>query len=307
MRITDMIGFATETGDPIFSFEFFPPKTDAGVEALFETLRQLRPLGPSFVSVTWGAGGSSRGRTLEMVTRIKRETEIEAMAHLTCVGVTRAELLDSLAAIRAAGIDNVLALRGDPPRGEREFVPHQGGLAHASDLVQLCQEFAASSGRGFTIGAACYPEGHVECRDPVLDLRHTKLKVDAGASFLITQLFFDNRVYFDFVGRARAAGIDVPIVPGIMPITNVDQVERFTALCGARIPPRLAAAMRARRHDPDASLQLGVAWATLQAADLLKRGAPGIHFYTLNRSPATRAILAALRAQEPWRELDAGG
>ena len=297
-----MISFAGETGEPLFSFEFFPPRTDAGVEALFETLRQLRPLGPSFVSVTWGAGGSSRGRTLELVSRIKRETEIEAMAHLTCVGSSKAELLDALAAIRAAGIDNVLALRGDPPRGQPAFVAHEGGLSHASDLVQLCGEFARTSGRSFTVGAACYPEGHVECKDLAVDLRNTRTKVDAGAHFLITQLFFDNRVYFDFVGRARAAGIEVPIVPGIMPITNVDQVERFTAMCGAHVPAKLAAAMRARRSDPDAALQLGVAWATLQCADLLRRGAPGIHFYTLKRSPATRAILAALRAQEPWRD-----
>jgi methylenetetrahydrofolate reductase (NADPH) len=302
VKINDMILFARETGDPIFSFEFFPPKTDAGVESLFEVLRQLRPLGPSFVSVTWGAGGSSRGRTLEVVTRIKRETEIEAMAHLTCVGVSRAELLDSIAAIRDAGIDNVLALRGDPPRGQQQFVVHPDGLSHASDLVALCGSIGAAGGKRLTVGAACYPEGHVECRDLAQDLHHLKIKVEAGATFLITQLFFDNRVYFDFVGRARAAGIEVPIIPGIMPITNVDQVERFTAMCGAHVPARLAAAMRVRRSDPEAALQLGVAWATLQCADLLRRGAPGIHFYTLNRSHATRAILAALRAQEPWRE-----
>jgi methylenetetrahydrofolate reductase (NADPH) len=237
-----------------------------------------------------------------MVTRIKRETEIEAMAHLTCVGVSRAELLESIGAIRDAGIDNVLALRGDPPRGQPQFVVHPDGLAHASDLVALCGSVAAAGGKRLTVGAACYPEGHVECRDLAQDLHNLKTKVDAGASFLITQLFFDNRVYFDFVGRARAAGIEVPIIPGIMPITNVDQVERFTAMCGAHVPARLAAAMRVRRADPEAALQLGVAWATLQCADLLRRGAPGIHFYTLNRSHATRAILAALRAQEPWRE-----
>jgi methylenetetrahydrofolate reductase (NADPH) len=297
-----MIRFAGETGEPIFSFEFFPPKTDAGVASLFETLRQLRPLGPSFVSVTWGAGGSTQGRTLELVTRIKRDTEIEAMAHLTCGGVARSDLEGTLSALRAAGIDNVLALRGDPPRGQREFVPHPDGLAHASDLVKLCADFSAREGKAFTVGAACYPEGHIESRDLAQDLRHLKAKVDAGAHFLITQLFFDNRVYFDFVGRARAAGIEVPILPGIMPITNVDQIERFTAMCGARVPAKLTAALRVRREDTDGALQLGVAWATLQCADLLRRGAPGIHFYTLNRSPATRAILAALRALEPWRE-----
>jgi methylenetetrahydrofolate reductase (NADPH) len=302
MRITDMFRFAAERGEPVFSFEFFPPKNDGGVAALFDSLRALRPLGPSFVSVTWGAGGSSRGRTLEMVTRIKRETEIEAMAHLTCVGASRKELEEQLAVICDAGISNVLALRGDPPRGHREFVPHPEGLAHASDLVQLAREVADKRGVKLCIGGACYPESHPETRDPVLDLRHCKLKVDAGADFLITQLFFDNRRYFEFIGRARAAGIDVPILPGIMPVTNVDQIERFTALCGAHIPAGFSAALRARRDDPDSALQLGVAWAALQCADLLRGGAPGIHFYTLNRSTATRAILAALRAQEPWRE-----
>ncbi len=302
MRICDLFVFAAERGEPVFSFEFFPPKNDAGVSALFDSLRALRPLAPAFVSVTWGAGGSSRGRTLEMVTRIKRETEIEAMAHLTCVGVSNKELEEQLAIICDAGITNVLALRGDPPRGQREFIVHPEGLAHASELVALAREVADKRGVKLCIGGACYPEGHPETRDLRVDLRHVKTKVDAGADFLITQLFFDNRRYFDFLGRARAAGIDVPVLPGIMPVTNVDQIQRFTAMCGAHIPAGLSAALRARREDPDATLQLGVAWATLQAAELLRGGAPGVHFYTLNRSTATRAILAALRAQEPWRE-----
>jgi len=237
-----------------------------------------------------------------MVTRIKRETEIEAMAHLTCVGASRKELEEQLAVICDAGITNVLALRGDPPRGQREFIVHPDGLAHATDLVKLAREVADKRGVSLCIGGACYPEGHPETRDPGKDLRHCKQKVDAGADFLITQLFFDNRRYFEFLGRARAAGIDLPIIPGIMPITNVDQIERFTALCGAHIPPGLSAALRTRRDEPDAALQLGVAYAALQCAYLLRGGAPGIHFYTLNRSSATRAILAALRAQEPWRE-----
>jgi len=294
-----MLQFARERGEPIFSFEFFPPKTEAGIEALFASLKALRPLAPNFVSVTYGAGGSTRGRTLELVTRIKAETEIEAVAHLTCVGASKAELAAQLQGLAAAGVHNVLALRGDPPRGQREFVAAEGGFSYASDLVALAREVG---GAGFCIGGACYPEGHVECKDLGRDLRNLITKVRAGCDFLITQLFFDNTRYFDFVGRARAAGIEAPIVPGIMPITNVDQIERFTAMCGAHIPAKLAAALRARRDDPEASLQLGVAWATLQCADLLRRGAPGVHFYTLNRSPATRAILAALRASEPWRE-----
>jgi methylenetetrahydrofolate reductase (NADPH) len=302
MRITDMLRFAAERGEPIFSFEFFPPRDDAGNAALFEALKALRPLAPAFASVTWGAGGSTSGKTLEMVSRIRRDTEIEAMAHLTCVGVSRQELVAHLEVICDAGIQNVLALRGDPPRGQRQFLAHPDGLSYGSELVQLAREVGARKGVHLCVGGACYPEGHPENRDPAADLRNLKIKVDAGAEFLITQLFFDNRRYFDFVGRARAAGIGVPIVPGIMPITNVAQIERFTAMCGAQIPQGLSAALRARRDDPEAALQLGVAYATLQCADLLRRGAPGIHFYTLNRSTATRAILAALRAQEPWRE-----
>ncbi len=298
MKITELLAHAAERGEPVFSFEFFPPKTDAGVESLFESIRALRPLAPSFVSVTWGAGGNVGGRSQEILARIARESELTAMAHLTCAGVSVDELRATLSSFRAANIKNVLLLRGDPPRGVREFTPHAHGLAHASDLIQLARE---GDGAPLCIGGACYPEGHIESKDPLDDLRHLKAKVDAGAQFLITQLFFDNRCYFDFVGRARAAGITVPILPGIMPITNVDQVERFTALCGASVPPKLAAAMRVRRSDPEAALQLGVAWATLQCADLLRRGAPGIHFYTLNRSPSSRAILAALRAMEPWR------
>jgi methylenetetrahydrofolate reductase (NADPH) len=302
MRITDMLRFAAERGEPVFSFEFFPPRNDAGVGALFETLRALRPLGPAYVSVTWGAGGSTRGRTLEMVTRIKRDTEIEAMAHLTCVGASRKELEELIAVICDAGITNVLALRGDPPRGQHDFVAHPEGLSHASELVQLAREVSDKRGVKLCIGGACYPEGHLETRDLAQDLRHCKIKVDAGAEFLISQLFFDNRRYFDFVGRARAAGIEVPILPGIMPVTTVDQIQRITSMSGAHMPAGLSAALKTRKDEPEAALQLGVAYAALQCADLLRNGAPGIHFYTLNRSSATRAILAALRAQEPWRE-----
>ena len=302
MKITDMLRFAAERGEPVFSFEFFPPKNDAGVGALFETLQSLRPLGPSFVSVTWGAGGSTRGRTLEIVTRIKRETEIEAMAHLTCSGVSRKELEEQLAVICDAGITNVLALRGDPPKGQRDFVTHEGGLHYASDLVRLAREVSEKRGVKLCIGGACYPEGHPETKNPAQDLRNLQHKVSAGVDFLISQLFFDNRRYADFVGRARASGIEQPILPGIMPVTNAEQIARITAMCGANVPHGLSAALRARRDDPEAALQLGVAYAALQCAELLRTGAPGVHFYTLNRSSATRAILAALRAQEPWRD-----
>jgi len=299
VRICDLLRFARERGDPIFSFEFFPPKTDEGVRALFETVEALRPLGPAYVSVTYGAGGSSRQKTVELVKRLKRENEVEAMAHMTCVGASRDEIARILDEVAEAGVQNVLALRGDPPRGQVAFEPHPDGFRYASELVAFIR--SRPERWKFCVGAAAYPEGHVETRDLGLDLRHLKAKVDAGVDFLVTQLFFDNARYFAFVERARAAGIALPIIPGIMPFTNVEQVERFTAMCGASIPPPLRAAMEVRRADPDAARELGVAYATLQCGDLLRRGAPGIHFYTLNRSPSTRAIVAALRASEPWR------
>jgi methylenetetrahydrofolate reductase (NADPH) len=299
VRITDLLRFARERGEPIFSFEFFPPKSAEGEKALFETVEALRPLGPAYVSVTYGAGGSTRLKTVELVKRLKRESEVEAMAHVTCVGSSRDEIAAVLDEVADAGVQNVLALRGDPPRGQTAFTPHPDGFRYASELVAFIR--ASPERWRFCVGAACYPEGHVETRDLARDLSHLKAKVDAGADFLVTQLFFDNGRYFSFVERARAAGIALPIVPGIMPFTNVEQVERFTAMCGASIPPPLRAAMEVRREDPDGARELGVAYAGLQCADLLRRGAPGIHFYTLNRSPSTRAILAALRASEPWR------
>jgi methylenetetrahydrofolate reductase (NADPH) len=299
VKITDLLRYARERGEPVFSFEFFPPKTADGERTLFETVEALRPLGPAYVSVTYGAGGSTRQKTIELVKRLKRESEVEAMAHVTCVGASREEIAAVLDEVAGAGVQNVLALRGDPPRGETSFTPHPEGFRYASELVAFIR--AQPARWKFCVGAAAYPEGHVETRDLALDLAHLTLKVNAGADFLVTQLFFDNARYFGFVDRARAAGIAAPIIPGIMPFTNVEQVERFTALCGASIPPPLRAAMEVRREDPDGARELGVAYATLQCADLLRRGAPGIHFYTLNRSPSTRAIVAALRASEPWR------
>jgi methylenetetrahydrofolate reductase (NADPH) len=299
VRITDLLRFARERGEPIFSFEFFPPKTEEGERALFETVEALRPLAPAYVSVTYGAGGSTRSKTVELVKRLKRESEVEAMAHVTCVGASRDDIAAVLDEVADAGVQNVLALRGDPPRGQPGFTPHPEGFRYASELVAFIR--SDPKRWRFCVGAAAYPEGHPETRDLSQDLRNLKTKVDAGADFLVTQLFFDNAHYFRFVDRARAAGISVPILPGIMPFTNVEQVERFTAMCGAAIPPALRAAMEVRRSDPDSARELGVAYATLQSADLVRRGAPGVHFYTLNRSTSTRAIVAALRANEPWR------
>jgi methylenetetrahydrofolate reductase (NADPH) len=217
------------------------------------------------------------------------------MAHLSCVGVTREELCGIVDGIVDAGIENVLALRGDPPRGETEWRPHPGGLKYSTELAQLISERYEIG-----IGAACFPEVHPEAPDIAHDLRFLKDKVQSGASFLITQLFFDNERYFTFVEEARAAGIEVPILPGIMPITDVKQIKTITGMCGATIPQQLLEALEWRASDPEAVLQLGVSYATLQCAELLARGAPGIHFYTLNRSPATRAILSALKLLRPW-------
>jgi methylenetetrahydrofolate reductase (NADPH) len=292
MRIDEIIAAAEE---PIFSFEFFPPKTDAGERVLGLALESLRQLNPDFVSVTYGAGGSSRGRTLELTKWIKQELGIEAMAHLSCVGSTREELETVLNDMRGAGIDNILALRGDPPRGETDWKPHPGGLSYSTELAGLIQD-----GYDACIGGACFPEVHPEAPDLAHDLRFLKEKVDSGVSFLITQLFFDNELYFRFVDEARAAGIDVPILPGIMPITDLSQIKTITGMCGATIPTALREALEWRAHDPEAVLQLGVSYATLQCAELLARGAPGVHFYTLNRSPATRAILSALKLLRPW-------
>jgi methylenetetrahydrofolate reductase (NADPH) len=299
VRILDLLQAARDRAEPAFSFEFFPPKTPEGERALFETVAALRAVGPTYVSVTYGAGGSTRQKTVELVKRLRDESQIEAMAHVTCVGASRDELADVLDEVADAGVENVLALRGDPPRGETTFVPHPGGFEHASDLVAFIR--SRPDRWRFCVGAAAYPEGHVETRDLARDLANLSTKVQAGTDFLVTQLFFDNAKYFGFVERARAAGIAVPIIPGIMPLTNVEQVERFTALCGASIPSPLQAAMGVRRADPEGARELGVAFAALQCADLLRRGAPGVHFYTLNRSPSTRAIVAALRAWEPWR------
>jgi methylenetetrahydrofolate reductase (NADPH) len=242
------------------------------------------------VSVTYGAGGSTRRLTVELVRRIKHEVGIEAMAHLTCVGATREELGDVLSQLAAHGIENVIALRGDPPRGETKFVRTEGGFGYAHELVALVR-----ARHDFCIAAACYPEKHTEAASADADLDHLKQKVDAGADFLITQLFFDNEDYFAFVERVRAAGITVPVVAGIMPITNTAQIKRFTALCGAGIPAPLLAELEACGSDAAAVQALGVEHATAQCRDLIARGAPGVHFYTLNRSLATRHVLDRLR------------
>ena len=290
------------TSRPCFSFEFFPPKTPEGQNSLEHALSELKNDSPDYVSVTYGAGGTTRERTVEVTKWIKEDVGLEAMAHLSCVGEPVERLREILDELGAAGIDNVLALRGDPPRGQTEWVPHPSGLNYSIELIELIR-----SNYDYCIGAACFPEVHPEAPNLEHDLRYLKRKVDAGATFLITQLFFDNEMYFDFVEEARAHDIDVPIIAGIMPITNFEQIKRFTDMCGASIPDRLHEQLEAHHDadDPEAVMNVGVAYAALQCADLLARGAPGIHFYTLNKSPATRAILSALKAARPWERAPA--
>src|SRR5215218_5341290 len=297
MRIDERIASGAE---PAFSFEFFPPKTDDGEANLDAALAELARLDPTFVSVTYGAGGTpaQRGKTIDIVSRIKADHGLEAMAHFTCVGASVDDLRSTLDRMRDAGIQNVLALRGDPPQGQEHWSKTEGGLEFSRELIELIRD-----DYDFCIGAACFPEVHIHAASPESDLRYTKAKVDAGARFLITQLFFDNQAYYDYVARAREIGIDVPIIPGIWPITNAGQIHRVTEMCGSRIPDALLRELELRGDQPDAVKDIGVAYATLQCADLLANGAPGIHFYTLNRSPATRAILSALRLMAPWRNV----
>jgi methylenetetrahydrofolate reductase (NADH) len=298
MRIDEMLASTR----PVFSVEFFPPKTEEGRQTLFETVEVLRKLDPHFFSVTYGAGGATREGTLETTRAIRDQYDSEAMAHLSCVGETTESLREIIDRIADAGIENILALRGDPPRGESDFDQPEGGLGSASELAALIRETHPE----IAIGGACFPEVHPEAPSLEADLAYLKTKVENGATFLITQLFFDNQLYFDFVPAARAAGIDVPIIPGVMPMTGFRQIGRISELCEASIPDPLASAMEDLQGDERAEFELGVAYATQQCADLLRRGAPGIHLYALNRWPAARAILGALHASKPWEEREPG-
>lgn len=291
MRIDE----ALATHRPFFSFEFFPPRDDEGSRRLFATIAALHSLRPAFVSITYGAGGSTRARTVALAKEIQLQIGLTVVAHVTCIGADRAELRALFDDLARAGIENVLALRGDPPPGI-SFEPTPGGFAHANELIAMLRR-----NYDFCIGAACYPEKHPEAPSIDDDLLHLKQKADAGADFLVSQLFFDNANFFEFERRARSAGIDLPILPGLMPITNFAQIERFVAICGATIPPKLRVEMESRKGDDKAVEDLGVAYASMQVLGLLQGGAPGIHFYTLNRSPATRAIVSSLLAASAWR------
>lgn len=291
MRIPNLLS----QRQPAFSVEFFPPKTPEGEAQLLSTAEQLAQLDLDYVSVTYGAGGSTRDGTVEISRALKEDLGLEVMAHLSCVGETREGIAQTVDRIEALGIENIFALRGDPPRGEKEFVQPEGGLGSSAELIRFLH-----SRWDFAIGGACFPEVHPEAPDLDTDLAFLATKVQAGASFLITQLFFDNQVYFDFVTAARERGIEVPIIAGVIPVASYAQTKRICDLCDASIPPRLEAAYLATEGDPEAEFQVGIAYAAQQCAELLIRGAPGIHFYALNRAPATRAVLTALKASRPW-------
>lgn len=282
-------------GKPTISFEFFPPKTDNGFASLFRAIEELRPLHPSYVSVTYGAGGSTRSKTVDLVERIQTELGIRAMAHLTCVGHTAEEIGGILDELWTKGVRNVLALRGDPPAGQAQFVATEGGFAYAGELVRY-----AAERHDFCIGVAGYPEGHPQCLNRTRDLEHLKRKVDNGGCFVVTQLFFDNAEFYRFRDEARAMGITVPIVAGIMPITNVNQIKRFVSMCGAKIPQRLLTKLEAVEGDPEAVHRTGVEYALNQCRDLLFNDCDGLHFYTLNKSQATVEICRSLDVQHAY-------
>ena len=268
------------------SFEFFPPRAAEGIPAVLETLHELKAYNPDFVSVTYGAGGSTRAFTEEITVEAKRTAGVEVMAHLTCVGQTKEEIHEVLERLDSAGIENIMALRGDPPRGTTEFVPVAGGFQHATDLIEHINESF-----DFSVGAACYPEAHPESVDLDSDLNYVKQKVANGAEFLVTQLYYDNKDYFDFVERARSEGIEVPIIPGVLPVLNSGQVRRFTTLSGSKIPPTLDKLLDKYADDDESARDMGVEYATAQVRELWDEGVPGVHFYVLNRSYSVSRIL----------------
>ncbi len=281
--------------EPTFSFEFFPPKTARGEESLAQALDDLKPLSPTFVSVTYGAGGSMRSKTRDIVRSIKHAHGLHVMAHVTCMGHSHDEIKALLMDFAEHGITDILALRGDPPDPDADWQEVPDGPQHAIEVVRVAREIG-----GFSVGVAGFPEKHPDAPDLDTDLEYLRQKVDAGADFVMTQLFFDNDTYFDFVRRARKIGITVPIIPGIMPITRAGQIERFHELCGCSIPEILARHIRDCEGDVCRMQSVGLAFCAGQCVDLLRRGAPGIHFYTLNKSRACHTVYAALNAMGFW-------
>ena len=284
------------------SFEFFPPKDEKGERQLFETIKKLEKLKPTFVSVTYGAGGSTRDRTRNVVKRIHEETDLTVMAHLTCIAHTKEELIEILQDYKNIGIENILALRGDVPRDKPDWRPPEGACKYAKELVLLIRE---NFGAYFSVGVASYPEGHPESPNLEWEVKYFKEKVEAGADFSITQMFFVNDYYYEFVELCQRAGINIPIIPGIMPITNFKQIKKFAALCGATIPQSLIEKMEKVEDKPEEIKKIGIEFAINQCLDLIEHGVPGLHFYTLNKSDATLRIYEAIKDALPRPSLPA--
>ncbi len=273
------------------SFELFPPKTAEALASLEHHVAELVKFSPSYITCTYGAGGSTQDRTLEVIAGVRQRHQLPVATHLTCVGRTPPQLRAYLQQAIDLGIENVVALRGDPPKGETAFTPVHGGFCYANELVAFIRRQFPNTG----IAVGGYPETHQEALTPQVDLENLKRKVDAGADVVITQLFYHNEDFYRFRERCRAAGIAVPIVPGLLPVTNFAQIQRIAALCGAKLPSEFQAALEKHKHDPDGQFEVGVEFATRQAADLMASGIPGIHFYVLNKSEATKRVLTALR------------
>ncbi len=279
------------TNYPLFSVEFFPPKSDDTAQQLLRTAQDIQTYNPDFVSITYGAGGSTRSRTLNYARQLHEDYGYAVMPHLTCVGHSREELKQTIAEFKSAGLKQIMALRGDPPKGETNFTPHSDGLRYANELVQLIREVYPEC----DLGVAGYPEQHPEAPSLEIDLLNLKRKVDAGATFVTTQLFFDNNAYFEFVDNCRRAGITVPILPGLMSVTSYKQALRFCEMCGTSIPTALNQQLIAAGDDKAAVEAIGIEWSYQQAHELLKKGAPGIHLYILNRSGPAIALMKKLQ------------
>ena len=294
--IRDVYEAKAAAGKPVISFEFFPPRTDEGDALLLQkTIPALKRFSPDFCSVTYGAGGSTREKTLAIVDLIQREHGLTALAHLTCVNATVDELRSILKDFARLGVKNVLALRGDPPGGQNEFQKTEGGFEFSWQLVRLVKEMG-----GFSIGTAGFPEGHIACKEGrETDWDRLKAKIDCGADFVLTQLFFDNQDFYRFREYLGKKGVSVPISAGIIPVQSASQIKKFTALCGARLPESLRTSLEKHANDDVACAEFGVEYATQQCAELLRSGVSGLHFYTLNKASSTKRILDNLRLAVP--------
>ena len=290
MKISEKIANYKAQGKTFYSFEFFPPKTDFGMDNLYSRIDRMASLQPAYIDITWGAGGSTSNKTLEMCKTIQKYFGLEVMMHLTCTNMQVSSIKKVLIEAEKNDLSNILALRGDPPTGQDNFVPAEGGFKHATELLRHVRDNFE-----FCLAAACYPEGHVESSDLITDMNYVKMKVENGADFLVTQLFYDNQDFFRLMERAETLGIDVPIIAGILPILNTNQIRRFTSLCGSKIPDELDIQLERYVDDDDAVRELGIEYATRQVQELWDQGIAGVHFYVLNRNYSVSKILDNLK------------